>query len=275
MKVGTESLYGRGRYAMPAQQIRPTKRLNRVRVCVVVEDEASREKIGTVLRRCDRYGVVGQYRSWVLGEVDLGVMKPDVVIVDGVSMFGTDAVAHMRCLLEQRPMKVLVITGVKEPQDLQQMIALGVEGFVSKPIVSAPLLAAMDHLMQDRAYLDPRLTRRVFGMVREHESLKGLVRGLSPQEQRIMPLVADGLTNKDIATSMGLSDKTVKNYLATIFEKLNISSRAQAAAIYVQGTFIPLTRSDRNARGATRAIMTRMRRGGSSEEEKEPRMMDR
>lgn len=237
---------------MPAQQMRPTKRVNRVRVCVVVEDEASREKIGTVLRRYPRYGVVGPYRSWVLGEADLGVMKSDVVIMDGLSLLSRDAVAHRRGLHAQGSKKVLVIADSVEPWDLQQMIASGAEGLLSTPITSARLVAALDHLIEDRAYLDPGLTRGVFALVRAYAPTNIRVAGLSPQEQRIMPLVADGFTNKDIATTMGLSDKTVKNYLSTIFYKLHITSRAQAAAIYVQGRLVALTRAEWRPHGAGR-----------------------
>jgi DNA-binding NarL/FixJ family response regulator len=84
--------------------------------------------------------------------------------------------------------------------------------------------------------LDPRLTNQTRNWVRNLSALgqMPLPPSLSPQEQRLLPLIAEGHTNKEIAEAMQLSEKTVKNYLANLFSKLHISRRSQAAAFYVR-----------------------------------------
>jgi DNA-binding NarL/FixJ family response regulator len=107
-----------------------------------------------------------------------------------------------------------------------------------KEIDSAALIRAIRTVSAGRSILDPNVTKRALEWIKTVPTAEGPVRpsSLSPQEERVLALVADGLTNKEIATSLKLSDKTVKNYLANMFQKLHISRRAQAAAFFVKRT---------------------------------------
>jgi two-component system response regulator DevR len=99
------------------------------------------------------------------------------------------------------------------------------------------LVSAIREVAEGRSILDPAITARVLQLVRTSGSEAGrdALACLSPQEKRVLALIADGCTNKEVAAQLGLSEKTVRNYLSTVFEKLHVSRRAEAAVIFAQG----------------------------------------
>jgi two-component system response regulator DevR len=103
-----------------------------------------------------------------------------------------------------------------------------------KEIDSRGLVNALHDVSRGQSILDPAVTARVMQMARAGDSVGDALATLSPQEKRIIALIAEGCTNKEAANKLGLSEKTVKNYLSTVFEKLNVTSRAQAAALYAK-----------------------------------------
>ena len=112
----------------------------------------------------------------------------------------------------------------------------GAHGYVLKNIDSDLLIRSIRAVSNGQSILNPALTQRALNWIKAWPEQNGPVRGqsLSPQEERVLALVAEGLTNKEIAATMQLSDKTVKNYLANMFQKLHISRRAQAASFFVK-----------------------------------------
>jgi DNA-binding NarL/FixJ family response regulator len=104
-------------------------------------------------------------------------------------------------------------------------VLAGAAGYVLKDIGHRALVGAIRDAAAGRPILDPRLTDPVVSRVRQADAL-------SAQEHRVLALVVEGRTNKEIAAALGLSDKTVKNYLSNAFAKLGISRRAQAAALF-------------------------------------------
>jgi DNA-binding NarL/FixJ family response regulator len=116
-------------------------------------------------------------------------------------------------------------------------IAAGADGYLLKEIDGEGLLRAIKTVAGGQSILDPAITQRV---LRQMQSLSRVAEDDSPelsaQEQRVLALVAEGKTNKEIAAALGLSDKTVKNYLANIFQKLHVTRRSQAAAYFMRRT---------------------------------------
>ena len=112
----------------------------------------------------------------------------------------------------------------------------GAQGYVIKNIDSGLLIRSIHIVSNGQSLLSPALTQRVLNWVNAGPAQAGPVRrqSLAPQEERILPLVVEGLTNKEIAATMQLSDKTVKNYLAHMFQKLQISRRAQAVTFFIK-----------------------------------------
>jgi two-component system response regulator DevR len=107
-------------------------------------------------------------------------------------------------------------------------------GYVLKNIDSSLLVQSIRAVFNGQSILNPALTQRALNWIKAWPEQNAPVRGqsLSPQEERVLALMAEGLTNKEIAATMQLSDKTVKNYLANMFQKLHISRRAQAASFF-------------------------------------------
>ena len=97
------------------------------------------------------------------------------------------------------------------------------------------MIEAICDIAAGKSILDPAITARVLSLVRSNTpSTRSLIDSLSAQESRVLALIAEGKTNKEVAMDMGLAEKTVKNYLSTVFEKLHVTRRTQAAALYAQ-----------------------------------------
>src|SRR4029077_8659641 len=115
-------------------------------------------------------------------------------------------------------------------------IVAGAAGYLLKQIRARDLVSALEAVGRGESLLDPAVTERVLARVRQiatgeiHDELAGL----TPQERKILLLVAEGKTNKEIASEIFLSDKTVKNYVSSILAKLNLQRRTQAAAFVAQ-----------------------------------------
>jgi DNA-binding NarL/FixJ family response regulator len=125
-----------------------------------------------------------------------------------------------------------MLTSFPDDEAVLSAIVAGAAGYLLKQIRARDLVAALEAVGRGESLLDPAVTERVLARVRQiasgevHDELSGL----TPQERKILMLVAEGMTNKAIAAEIFLSDKTVKNYVSSILAKLNLERRAQAAA---------------------------------------------
>jgi len=156
----------------------------------------------------------------------------DIRLPDGN---GFDACRQLRKLGQES--RVLILTSYADDETIFESLAAGADGYLLKEIDAAALLSAVENVAAGNSILDPVITRRVLSRVRlpAHDPDCGnKLNLLSAQERRVLALVARGKTNKEIAAEMGLSDKTVKNYLSNTLDKLKVSRRSHAAAVFVQ-----------------------------------------
>ncbi len=179
--------------------------------------------------------IVGEASSANDAVAEANRLKPDVVLMD-IRLPDGSGLEACRTILASRPAtKVLVLTSVIDDNLVYDAMSSGAHGYLLKEINAQGLCQAIVDVAAGKFILDPTVTTHVLNLVRSgsnppHEQDK--LATLSPQERRVLALVAEGKTNKEIAESMALSDKTVKNYLSNIFEKLKISRRSQAAVLY-------------------------------------------
>jgi two-component system, NarL family, response regulator DevR len=163
-------------------------------------------------------------------------LKPDVVLLDIRLPDGSGLEACRKILLGNQDIKVLVLTSVIDDNLVYEAMSSGAHGYLLKEINAQGLCQAIVDVAAGKFILDPAVTGYVLNLVRHGSNPptndQDKLAKLSAQEHRVLALVAEGRINKDIAEQMGLSDKTVKNYLSNIFEKLNISRRSQAAVLY-------------------------------------------
>jgi two-component system response regulator DevR len=208
----------------------------KIRILLVDDHQIVRLGLITLLQHYPQFEVVGD-ASNASTALQLALeTKPDVILMDARlgDDTGFDACAQIhRSGLESR---ILFLTSYDSDEFVSQAIQAGADGFLLKEIDGEVLVRAIEDVAQGKSILDPSVTRRVFTRLvtktqtTDHDKLTLL----SPQEKRVLAQVAEGKTNKEIAIEMGLSDKTVKNYLSNLMEKLNFSRRTQAAAFYIQ-----------------------------------------
>jgi DNA-binding NarL/FixJ family response regulator len=155
----------------------------------------------------------------------------DVRLPDG------SGVEACRDILADHPTtRVIFLTSFADDEFALAAVLAGAQGYVLKNIDSCLLVQSIHAVFNGQSLLSPALTKRALIRVKAEPAQAGPVRkqSLAPQEERVLALVAEGLTNKEIGAALQLSDKTVKNYLSNMFQKLHITRRAQAATFFVK-----------------------------------------
>lgn len=184
-----------------------------------------------------RLRVAGEAQSVATAVSEATRLKPDVVLLDIRLPDGSGLTACRQILAIEPETRILILTSVIDDNLVYDAMSSGAHGYLLKEINAQGLRQAIVDVAAGKFILDPALTTRVLNLVRGGggpPSEQGKLAILSAQEKRVLALVAEGKTNKEIAEQMGLSDKTVKNYLSTVFEKLKIKRRSQAAVMYLE-----------------------------------------
>ncbi len=209
------------------------------RVMLADDHHVVRVGLRAMFSRFPQIEVVGEASNGAEAVLVAQRLKPDVVLLD-VRM--TDGAAFDTCrkiLAMGENVHVIFLTSFADDHTIFEAISAGADGYLLKDIAPEELINAITQVAEGRSILDPSVTRRVLGRVKSGAEAPATPAGLeilSAQELRVLALVAQGMTNKEIGLAMGLSDKTVKNYLSNLLDKLNLSRRSQAAAFYVQNT---------------------------------------
>lgn len=163
-------------------------------------------------------------------------LHPQVVLLD-VRLPDGSGIDACRQILRRTPdTRIIILTSVLDDRIVDDAIRAGAHGYLLKEVDARGLVAAIRDVAIGKSILDPAVTTRVMQIVRTGSGARDGFATLSPQEKRVLALIAEGCTNKEVGVKLGLSEKTVKNYLSTVFEKLQVSRRAEAAAIYAQET---------------------------------------
>jgi two-component system, NarL family, response regulator DevR len=207
-----------------------------IRLLLVDDHEVVRVGLKTVLSQQSGVAVVGEAGTMAAAVQDALRLKPDVILMD-VRLPDGSGVEACRDILEQNPnTRVIFLTSYADDDSVLAAVVAGAHGYVLKEVDSAALIRAIHLVAEGRSILDPTVTERALRWLRGLGTAPHAagIEQLSAQEERVLALVAEGKTNKEIANVLGLSDKTVKNYLANVFQKLRITRRAQAAAFFVK-----------------------------------------
>lgn len=208
----------------------------KLRVMLVDDHEIVRQGLRSVLETEDDLEVVAEADSGTNAVNMARIHKPRVVVMD-VRMPQAGGVGACRAIRDELPdTQVIMLTSFSDDDALFNSIMAGAAGFVLKQIRGRDLVDAIRKVGAGHSLLDPGVTQRVLDRLRQGyfvEKDPKLAR-LSSQEERILDMIGEGLTNREIAARIGLSDKTVKNYVSTILSKLEVARRAQAAS-YISG----------------------------------------
>ena len=212
-----------------------------LRVLLVDDHEVVRQGIASLLKATDDIVVVGEAGSVREAVAEADRIRPDVVVMD-VRLADGSGIEATREIRAMRPeTQVLMLTSFADDEALFASLMAGAAGYVLKQVRSGELIRAIRAVGQGQSLLDPAVTKSVLDRLRRGKHLmkdEKLAR-LSPQEERILTLVADGRTNKEIGVELHLAEKTVKNYVSSILSKLEVARRAEAAAYLARHTAIP------------------------------------
>jgi two-component system response regulator DevR len=212
-----------------------------LRVMLVDDHEIVRDGIRAMLDAEDDI-VVTTEASTVREAVDEAARtRPDVIVMD-VRLSDGSGIEATREIRAARPeTKVLMLTSFADDEALFSSIMAGASGYVLKQVKSGDLLRAIRAVGAGDSLLDPSVTNAVLDRLRKGKHLlkdEKLAR-LSPQEERILQLIAEGWTNRQIGDELHLAEKTVKNYVSSILSKLEVARRAEAAAYLARHTTTP------------------------------------
>ncbi len=205
---------------------------NPLRILVVDDHEIVRQGLVSLLERREGFQVVAQAGTVAEATENARKYQPDLVIMDVRLPDGSGIEACREIRAEFPTTRIIILTSYPDEEAVFASIVAGASGYLLKQIRGRDLVAALESVGRGESLLDPAVTEKVLDRVRRIASgtYTDELAQLTRQEQKILLLIAEGKTNKQIASEIFLSDKTVKNYVSSILAKLNLQRRSQAAA---------------------------------------------
>ncbi len=203
-----------------------------IRLLLVDDHEVVRQGLRALLERRPAFQVVAEAGTVAEAVAAASRFRPELVLMD-VRLPDGSGIEACRTIRGELPeTRVVMLTSYPDEEAVLAAILAGASGYLLKEIRGRDLVAALERVGRGDSLLDPAVTERVLERVRRlaagdaHDELSEL----TSQERKILMLVAEGKTNREIAAEVFLSDKTVKNYVSSILSKLDLQRRAQAAA---------------------------------------------
>jgi two-component system response regulator DevR len=200
-----------------------------LRIFLVDDHEVVRRGVRDMLEVEEDFEVVGDAGSVEEAIHRVAATRPDVAVLD-VRLPDGSGVELCRELRSTYPdIACLMLTSFDDDEALFEAIVAGASGYVLKQVKGSDIVNAIRQVGAGRSLLDPALTARVTERLRAGTAEDPRLAGLSAQERRVLDLLADGLTNRQIAAEMFLAEKTVKNYVSNLLAKMGMSRRTEAA----------------------------------------------
>ncbi len=199
---------------------------------VVDDHEVVRQGLVALIGRRPEFQVVAEAGTVAEAIAAAHRFRPDLVVMDVRLPDGSGIEACREIRAEMPETRVVMLTSYPDEDAVLSAIVAGASGYLLKQVRGRDLIAALEAVGRGESLLDPAVTGRVLERVRRIATTDqpDELAQLTSQERKILLLVAEGKTNKQIAAEVFLSDKTVKNYVSSILAKLNLERRAQAAA---------------------------------------------
>ncbi|MFC4048443.1 response regulator [Actinomadura syzygii] len=211
-----------------------TQNTQPIRVFLMDDHEVVRRGVAALLSAEDDIDIVGEAGTAAEAIARIPAARPDVAVLD-VRLPDGDGVTVCREVRSQMPgLACLMLTSFDDEDALFEAVMAGASGYVLKQIHGSDLVGAVRTVATGQSLLDPRSTARMLERIRTRQEKNDPLKGLTDQERHILELIGEGLTNRQIGERLFLAEKTVKNYISTIFAKLGMSRRTQAAALAAQ-----------------------------------------
>ncbi|HWJ67792.1 MAG TPA: response regulator transcription factor [Nocardioides sp.] len=207
---------------------------NRIRVYLVDDHEVVRRGVAALLDTDDTLEVVGQSGSATVALREILELRPDVAILDANLADGTgvDICREMRSV--DPDIKGLILTTYDDPDAISAAILAGASGYVLKRIEGNSLLSGIKLVAGGHSLIDPTVASRVVEQMEMQRKSLDVICELTPQQRKIFFLIAEGMTNRQIAEELFLAEKTVKNHVTGLLARLGLQHRTQAALLAVR-----------------------------------------
>ena len=214
-----------------------------IRVLLVDDHHIVRIGLRAVLAEDARIRVVGEASTASAALTEAVRLQPTVVLLD-LRLPDRSGLEVCRQLKQHTPCpSVLCLTSFADDYTILAAIEAGADGYLLKEVDGPNIGDAIVTIARGGSVMDPMVTRRMLGVVRGNDGglkeIRQKIARLSPQESRVLATVARGKTNKEVADILNLGEGTVRNYLATVFQKLEVSRRAEAVALWVRAQSHP------------------------------------
>ena len=203
----------------------------RIRVFLVDDHLVVRAGLKQLLNATEDIEVAGEAACGLEALSKAPAVAPDVLLLD-LRLPDIDGLVVSQKLKELLPqLRVLVLTSYLDDKTVLRTMTAGVDGYILKEIDEMDLGQAIRNVASGLPTLSPAIARTLMNLVRPE---KNPLEKLNAQERKIVSLVASGYRNKEIASELGLAEKSIRNYLSVIMQKLNVDGRAEAAALFVR-----------------------------------------
>jgi DNA-binding NarL/FixJ family response regulator len=215
-----------------------------IRVAVVDDQPLVRTGIAMFLDAEDDITVVAQAADGQEALAQVRAERPDVVLMD-VRMPGTDGIAATRAIIDEglttqngQPIRIIILTTYHVDEAVYSALHAGASGFLLKDATPTEIIAAIHAVAAGKAFLDPDVTRRLINEIatrpKQHTHTPAQISQLTPREREVLILVAQGMSNTEVAAELGLREVTVRTHLARVMAKLEVQEKSQAVAVAYQ-----------------------------------------
>jgi DNA-binding NarL/FixJ family response regulator len=208
-------------------------------VAIIEDQRETREGLSLLINNANRFECRHVYVSMEAALDGIGINPPRVALVD-IGLPGLSGIDGVRILRERYPsIAPVLLTVYKDDERIFQAVCAGACGYLLKTTPPARLLEAVREIAEGGAVMSPEVAIRVVELFRKTQTPEQFVTGLTPQELRLLKLLAEGHQNKTAAADMGISIHTVGFHLRSIYEKLHVHSRSEAVARALRDKLIP------------------------------------
>ena len=211
-----------------------------IKVMLADDHVLMREGIRQLLEFDGTISVIAEANNGVEGMEQLLSVHPDILLLD-INMPVMNGIEVLQEIKKKNiSVKVLVLTVHNEVEYLLKAVDIGVDGYIMKDAESAELKNAINCIMQGETYIQPSLVPALNSRLVSRDIDKEKINSLTKRELEVLIEVANGMFNKEIATSLNISERTVKNHISNIFKKIDVSDRTQAAVFAIKNNLIKL-----------------------------------
>lgn len=216
-----------------------TTAADQIKILIVDDHAVVREGLRTYLELEDNLTIVGEAANGREAVDKVPVLRPDVVLMD-LLMPEMDGIAATKAIKEATPdVKVIVLTSFQDDEHIMPAIEAGATGYLLKDVSAPELVKAIAGAFQGQAQLHPEIARKLMEQVRQPRRRDDPAEDLTPRERDVLKLIASGMSNKEIARELVMTERTVKGHVSNILGKLSLQDRTQAALYAVRHGLAP------------------------------------